>query len=191
MRRTLQNNVRSETRKPERRRVSWLPMVVIAGTVLLYLAVAPVGGTVVRAPEFSFDDINPRSATFGQTLALGDLYSERGMVLNFIASWCEICRNELPDLQELHANSQAPIVFIAADEHGAPDSLLIVAERNELTAPILFVPQERVEEVERRFSYEILPATYLIDRGGAIRLAHEGALPVARLMSEMENALGL
>ena len=174
-----------------RRSFPWTPPIAIACAVLLYLAISPAGDTSTTAPNFEFTDINPRSDSYGRTVSLSDLYEQRGVVLRFMASWCEICRDELPELQELHAANRAPIVFMAADEYGAPDSLLIVAERNELTAPILFVPEESVEAVERQFPYQILPATDLIDRGGIIRLSREGAMTKTRLLREMETQLGI
>lgn len=172
--------------------LTWsLPLAIVCG-VLLYWAVAPpTDTTLAAAASLAFDDVNPRSATYGKTLALGELYAERGVALRFIASWCDVCRAELPELQQAYTARHAPIVLLAADEYGPLDSLLVVAERNALTAPILFVPEERVQELERRFTYETLPATYLVDRQGTIRLTHEGAMPVARLLREMERTLGL
>lgn len=175
-----------------RKGLFWSLPLLIVGAALMYWAVAPPAHTMLGAAAgLVFDDVNPRSATYGKKLVLGELYAERGVVLRFIASWCDVCRGELPELQQMYADRHAPIVLMAADEYGPPDSLLVVAERNALTAPILFVPEERVAELERSFAYEILPATYLIDRKGTIRLAHEGAMPPARLAREMERALGL
>ena len=183
----------SKTRRARtaRRTFPWTPPIAIACAVLLYLVIAPAADTSTVAASFEFADINPRSETFGRTVSLGDLYEKRGVVLRFMASWCEVCRDELPELRELRASSNAPIVFMAADEDGAPDSLLIVAERNGLTAPILFVPEDSVEEVERQFPHQILPATYLIDRGGKIRMSHEGAMTRSRLVRDMETQLGI
>lgn len=187
----LQDPAGARIERRRSRRHLWSPLLGIGCAVLLYLAVAPAGGSALKEPRLAFDDINPRSATFGRTVALDGLYAERGVVLRFIASWCEVCRNELHDLEELRAAHGAPIVFVAADEYGAPDSLLIVAEREALTTPILYVPEERIADVERRFPYETLPATYVIDRGGQVRMEHEGALPLARLTREMETELGI
>jgi thiol-disulfide isomerase/thioredoxin len=160
----------------------------LVAALLLYLGVAPAGGS--RKAPLAFTDINPRSATYGTSLDLDVLPAKRGVVLRFMASWCEVCRQELPDLQQLHAARGAPIVFVAADEYGPPDSLLIVAERNQLSAPILFVPEARTAELAERFDYEVLPATWVIDRKGKVRMAHEGPLAIERLVREMESGLG-
>jgi thiol-disulfide isomerase/thioredoxin len=138
------------------------------------------------AHPFAALDINPRSSTHGDRLALAELYAERGVVLRFVASWCEICRAELPDLQELHASGEAKVVVVAADEYGGPDSMVIVAERSALTTPVLYVPEAEVARLARHYSYEILPATYVIDRAGTVRVFHQGALSKERLVAALE-----
>jgi thiol-disulfide isomerase/thioredoxin len=173
-------------------RPSWRYLVVASVVAAgLYLAVASGGHTVASLASLSFTDINPRSATHGQSLTLGQLCAKRGIALQFVASWCEVCREELPGLERLWSEDNAPIVFVAADEGGAVDSMLIVAERSKLTAPLLFVPEARLPQIERRFLYEILPATFFLDRGGRIRGRHEGAMSAARLASAMEATLGI
>ncbi len=144
-----------------------------------------------QARNFQFEDINPRSESYGQQLELHKLYAEHGLVLQFVASWCEPCREELPHLEELYATGRAPVVLVAADEHGYPESILIVAERSNLTAPILYVPPEETEQLARFYDYEVLPATYLIDRQGVIRQVHEGAWSVQRLTAAIELELEL
>ena len=144
-----------------------------------------------QARDFEFEDINPRSESYGQQLVLRELYAARGLVLQFVASWCGPCREELPHLEELYTTGRAPVVLVAADEHGYPESILIVAERRNLTAPILYVPPDQAESLARSYDYETLPATYLIDRQGLIRQAHQGAWSIERLSAAIERQLEL
>ncbi len=144
-----------------------------------------------QARNFEFEDINPRSESYGQQLVLRELYAERGLVLQFVASWCEPCREKLPHLEELYATGRAPVVLVAADEHGYPASILIVAERTSLTAPILYVPLDETEQLAHFYDYEVLPATYLIDRQGLIRQVHQGAWFKQRLTAAIERELEL
>ena len=144
-----------------------------------------------QARNFEFEDINPRSESYGRQLVLRELYAEHGLVLQFVASWCEPCREELPHLEKLYATGRAPVVLVAADEHGYPESILIVAERRNLTAPILYVPLDETEELAQFYDYEVLPATYLIDRQGVIRQEHQGAWPEQRLRAAIERELEL
>lgn len=142
------------------------------------------------APDFALEDINPKSATHGRTLALHDLYREHGVVLKFVASWCSYCREELPAVEKLARRSRVPVIYVAADEWGQRESMLIVAERHELTRPVLFVPEDAAEAFGRDWDHEVLPATYVIDAEGRIREAFEGANPVKRLAQAVERSLG-
>ena len=169
-----------------------------AGLCAALLLLLPGAGLAAENPaalgpalDFRFEDINPRSESYGRELALHELYGERGVVLQFVASWCGPCREELPHLQELYESGRAPIVMVAADEHGFPESILIVARRHELTAPILYVPLDQAERLARFYDYQVLPATYLIDRRGLIRQVHQGAWPAERLDAAIERELDI
>ena len=162
--------------------------------IVLFVVVLVAGGASgetdgirVAAFDFSLEDINPGSPTHGQTLSVSQLYAEHGLVLQFIASWCKPCRDELPGLQRFHEEAETPIVLVAADENGFDESVLILAERHALTTPILFAPLDRVGEIEAHYDYEILPATYLIDRVGVIRWVHQGAMSRERLSKKIAD----
>ncbi len=141
------------------------------------------------AQDFTFKDINPASSTHGDALTLSELYADGGVVLQFVASWCGPCREELPHLQELYAADRAPIVLVAADEYGFTEGILIVAERARLTTPLLFVPKEQAAALGQHYDHELLPTTYLIGEQGMILERHEGAWSKSRLVAAIERQL--
>jgi len=165
------------------------PLLVLALAAAL-LSLAGCARRPPRAFDLAFEDINPRSESHGRTLALSDLYAERGVVLQFTASWCEFCREQMPRLQELYAIGETPMVFVAADEGPYRENILTVAERAGLTAPLLFVPAEEAEKIGKRYSYEVIPATYFIDTQGRIHATHQGEMSTERLGREFERTLG-
>lgn len=157
------------------------------------LPVASAGSEAARALDFSFEDINPRSATHGQRLTLSELYPRRGLVLNFMASWCGFCWKELPELQKLHAVDTAKIVGMAADEGdetGEVRALRRMLEKSETTIPVLYVPTEELARIESFYDYSILPATYLIDGQGIVRHVFQGKVPGETLQREIRDRLG-
>lgn len=141
------------------------------------------------AGGFAFADINPASKSHGQTLSLDQLRAERGLVLQFVASWCKPCRDELPDLQKLHVSDRAKLVLIAADEYGYSEGILTLAERHALTVPILFVPEDQAAALEQAYDHEMLPATYLIDRDGRIVAEQDGVWSLERMIAAVERYL--
>ena len=142
-----------------------------------------------EAPSFTYPDINPQSPSHGKRLSLPKLYAERGVVLNFLASWCDYCWKELPDLDRLRKTRAAPIVGIAADEYGDPAQLLALLARSRSTMPVLLVPPAEIEKMSEAYDHRVLPATYLIDRRGRILRVYEGLAPLAELSAHIESDL--
>ena len=158
---------------------------------LLLILLAPFTAAEDRkAVDFTFEDINPASSTHGQKISLSDVYGDRGVVLNFLASWCGYCWEELPYLQAISAQGEATVIGVAADEYGAPPSLVLsLVERAELTIPILWVDEETAKALETDCAHQMLPATYLIDAEGMIVKLLEGAVKPERLREEIARAL--
>jgi len=139
------------------------------------------------ARDFTYEDINPNSPTHGERLSLSAIYAERGVVLNFLASWCGFCWKELPELERLQESVPTPIVGIAADEYNGPEVLLGMIRKAELSLPILLVPAADIKAMEQHYDHRMLPATYVIDKQGRVRRVFEGLTPVDRLLDEVRE----
>jgi peroxiredoxin len=111
------------------------------------------------APDFALSDVD------GQQVSLA---AQRGkvVVLNFWASWCRPCLDELPLLDELHAKV-APIggtvLGVNIDKQRAP--ALGVVTSLDLKLPVVFDPGS---DVVAKYDPEALPTTYVIDPDGVI-----------------------
>jgi thiol-disulfide isomerase/thioredoxin len=158
------------------------------GFVAALIAAVPSGAAMAGSEQplraahpFAYVDINPSSETHGQRLPLPVLYAERGLVLNFIASWCSPCWQEIPELQEFGNGSPTPLVFVAADEHGPTSDVLRLADRAGIRRPILHVPKDEIAGMESHYDHEMLPSTYLIDREGRIVQVFQGVVEGQRL----------
>lgn len=161
---------------------------VLAAAALVAVPPAAAAGAAVpgaAAPDFAYEDVNPNSPTHGRRLALSALYAERGLVLNFLASWCGYCWVELPELEALQKTTAVPIVGVAADEHDGPSVLLRRVRAAGLSLPILLVPPADIAAMERAYGHGMLPATYVIDREGKIRRVFEGLAPREVLAREV------
>lgn len=143
----------------------------------------PTAAKPTAARDFTYEDINPNSPTHGKKFTLSEIYSEGGVVLNFLASWCGYCWKELPELQKLQASIPIPIVGIAADEHDGPDVLLGMIKRADLKMPILLVPVADIKAMGQHYDHRILPATYVIDKQGWVRQIFEGLTPADKLLA--------
>ncbi|RMH43111.1 MAG: TlpA family protein disulfide reductase [Gammaproteobacteria bacterium] len=140
---------------------------VVLSCLLAMVAYADTSGAV-PAPDFTL----PSRA--GKNIRLAEL---RGniILLNFWASWCGPCREEMPKLEALHQKYKdlgVKIVGVNLDTE-RPQSEPLLKDTG-VTFTILFDTEGKVGEM---FKVETMPSTYLIDRDGRIRYVHRGYRP--------------
>jgi peroxiredoxin len=114
-------------------------------------------------------------ATVDGTLQLSD-FRGQSVILNFWASWCFPCRQEMPEFQELYEQRRAAgdLVVIALN-YAAGDSrsaALAFVEEMAITFPVAFDTDGG--DVAERYGVIGLPATFFIDRDGILRLMRYG-----------------
>lgn len=153
-------------------RKGWFQAVLLAGVVALavYVVVqtnaAPQSKASVgdAAPSFQLNQLD------GGQLALSD-FEGKGVVLNFWASWCNPCVNELPLLNE--AYKLAGIDMIAINVGEDEETVKKFVDRYELAFPIAM---DREQDVKRQYRVAGLPLTVVIDEQGKLIKRHEGEL---------------
>lgn len=132
------------------------------------------------APAFK---LNPFAA--GSSIETSD-YKGKGVVLNFWASWCNPCVNELPLLNE--AYKMAGIDMVAINVGEDEETIRKFANRYELAFPIAM---DREQEVKKQYRVVGLPLTVVIDESGRIIERHEGELTdmadILQLMGQLSR----
>lgn len=129
-------------------------------------------GASKTAPDFHLKDMK------GNDVALSS-FRGKVVVLNFWASWCAPCRDEMPDLGEL-AHILAPqkdVALVTVSVDSGPDEvheLLKQLLREEPPFPVLFDPNGDTA-VGPKFGTHQFPETWLIDKRGVIRARFDGA----------------
>ena len=85
----------------------------------------------------------------------------RWLVVNYWAEWCAPCREEIPELNELHAQrTEHGLVVLGVNYDGLrDDKLKAVSERMEIDFPVLVVDPREEFGFERP---SLLPVTVLI-----------------------------
>lgn len=120
------------------------------------------------APDFTL------ASASGKNIKLSELRGEVVMV-NFWASWCGPCREELPLLDALYQQYRDygfTLLGVNVDENrGAADKLL---EQIPVSFPVLYDPTSAVSEL---YQVDAMPSTILIDRDGNLRYLHRGYKP--------------
>mgnify|MGYP001150329443 FL=1 len=121
-----------------------------------------------EAPDFAL-----RSAA-GPNLRLSE---HRGQVvmINFWATWCGPCRQEMPKLDEIFARYEPAgftLLGVNIDEDSAQAQRL--ADELGVTFPLLFDDEQ---DVSRLYDVQAMPMTVMVDRSGTVRSVHYGYRP--------------
>lgn len=130
------------------------------------------------APEFTVIDLN------GRAMRLSDL---RGKVvlLNFWASWCAPCKDEMPGFQNVFLAYRDKGFRVIAAAVSDPEPLPMVKELG-LVFPVAWAN----EQVNRDYGNIIhLPVSFLIAKDGKIIRKVIGGYSEAALRSDVEQAL--
>jgi cytochrome c biogenesis protein CcmG/thiol:disulfide interchange protein DsbE len=134
------------------------------------------------APDFKVEGLD------GKALSLAD---SRGKVvlLNFWATWCGPCREEIPDLIALQQKyrDQLQIIALAVDEDDAAMVKKVVAQSG-INYPVAMSP----EDVRTQYGgITALPTSFILDTQGRIVQKHEGLRDPALYETEIRALLGL
>jgi cytochrome c biogenesis protein CcmG/thiol:disulfide interchange protein DsbE len=175
-------------------RASWA--VILAAALLVGLLAY---GVASRRADTSIDDaiaagqrVDAPNAELpvlgrGGERSLAD-YKGKVVVLNFWASWCKPCTEELPLLERTHkAISGRNATVLGANYQDVSDSALQFVRRFKLSYPSL---RDRDGEFADRYGSRAFPETFVIDRRGRIAAQRRGPVDQAWLDKTLPPLLG-
>ena len=152
-----------------------LACVALAWAIVAGLNTHPTGAEAAE-PFRDLNLIRPALATPAPHFELPRLPSgvmtmkdlrQRVVLVNFWATWCPPCREEMPSMERLyrrHKDRGFTIVAISID-HDSADRVAAFANALGLTFPIAL---DRKGHVASRYTVRALPSSFLIDRTGHI-----------------------
>ena len=130
------------------------------------------------APDFEW------TGPAGETLRLSS-YRGKVVVVNFWATWCPPCREELPALQRV-ASSESDVVVLEVDlmEPGDKARSFLDSLGLDRLQPVL----DSDGATTRRFGVLSLPSTFFVDAAGVIRHLELTAVSEAQIRSGIKKA---
>ncbi|HEX6829879.1 MAG TPA: TlpA disulfide reductase family protein [Burkholderiales bacterium] len=134
----------------------------------LGLALALALWAAGAAEAFSLTDAN------GKVHRLED-YRGRWVLVNFWATWCPPCLDEIPDLVALYEGKSKVMVFGVAMDYLDRKTVLQFADQMFMSYPVVFGDQAIAAQFGK---LKGLPTTYLYGPDGRIAATHVG--PVTR-----------
>lgn len=124
----------------------------------------------IRAPGYDME----LTDQFGKVHTLSE-YKGKVIFLNFWATWCGPCRNEMPDIQKLYEeysakgeDAEAVILGIAGPEigqEGTREEITDFMDENGFTYPVLM---DETGELFSQYGISAFPTTFMIDRDGNV-----------------------
>lgn len=122
-------------------------------------AMGQIPKSPIKAIDFTLTDINGKSHTLSA-------YKDKIVMLNFWASWCPPCREEMPSMQKMYDNwDKNKFILLAVNVDEGREKVKEFAKKNSYTFPIL-IDSDRM--VSKKYEVSGIPTTYLIDEKGRI-----------------------
>jgi thiol-disulfide isomerase/thioredoxin len=110
----------------------------------------------------------------GKPVSLGQ-FKGNVVMINFWASWCGPCRQEMPLLDAIYKQYK-DLGFTLIGVNVEPDSQAANhwLQQTPVSYPILYDTQSKVDKL---YQVQAMPTTVIIDRQGMVRYVHRGYLP--------------
>jgi thiol-disulfide isomerase/thioredoxin len=117
------------------------------------------------APPFLLRDIN------GKIVSTAD-WKGKVVILNFWATWCPPCREEVPELVQLQTKYKDKLLVVGASEDDdEPQKVQQFVQQHGINYPIVMATRELIENYG---GVPALPTSFLIDPQGRVMLKHTG-----------------
>jgi peroxiredoxin len=140
----------------------------LAAAVVMAVSTHSAGLEQSAAPDFTLKSVD------GENLRLSEFRGEV-VLINFWASWCGPCRQEMPVLSDLHDRYRAlgfTVLGVNVEEDSGKARKLL--QKMPVSFPVLL---DNESVVSKQYDVVAMPSTVLVDRNGNMRYLHKGYKP--------------
>ena len=173
----------------------WISVAVLAAAALWVVGTAQLGPKTEAAerstaPQEGFNAPGFTLNTLDQdSLTLEDLRGQ-AVILNFWASWCPPCQEEMPAMQSVYETFKDQGLHIVAVNLAFQDSTEAAQDFVDTLGLTFPVVMDEDGDVARQYRISALPTTFFIDAEGVIQeVVMGGPLSEALLYTRAESLL--
>lgn len=141
---------------------------------------ASLSGTLVEKNRFTLEDTDGRPVALSEVLA-----AHKVVLINFWATWCPPCREEIPDLIRLQSQyKDKGFTVLGVDIGESARKVAGFAQKSGMNYPIVL---DKTHEVAESYRVVGIPTSYLVASDGRILGEYHAA--GEELFADVEKAL--
>jgi len=131
------------------------------------------------APDFSINDVE------GISHSLDD-YSGKVLVIEFFATWCTYCTDQLPemmDVRDKYKESEVSILMVDNDDRESKDKVADYRVKYDIPWPVAHQGGSMAQE----YLVDAIPTTVVIDQEGQVQYYHTGSTTAEKLEKAIDE----
>ena len=136
-----------------------------------------------KATNFILTDID------GNNFTLSDYLGEV-VLINFFATWCGPCKEEMPEFVSVYEKYGNEIIMISIDTDVTESKEDVREFKQGYNAEWIFALDTIEEYVMGKYGVIGLPTTFIVDTKGYISYSHFGPVEENEVLEEIEKARG-
>lgn len=134
-----------------------------------------------KAVDFQLETLD------GEQIQLSEINRDKGVILNFWGTWCEPCREEMPDMNEIYneGHEDYEIVAVNVSEGNQQINQFLSSLDEDLSFPIAL---DSNRDVTKAYQVGPLPTTIAIDKDGVVVEKQEHQLTTDDIYNFIEQS---
>ncbi len=154
----------------------------LAITLLVLFSGLAFAQSKALAPDFKLVTIN------GDTVRLAD-FKGKVVVIDFWATWCPPCRQEIPGFVELKKKYHDKVEIIGISVDQSKDKVVDFYKKNKMNYPVGMATRDIIDSYNAIQKLMYIPTTFIVDRSGKIHTVKVGYTEKSEFERIIKNLL--
>ena len=130
-----------------------------------------------QIPTFTLKNLDGKPVEIG-------VINNKVTVINFWATWCPPCREEMPELNKFAAENSDKVIFVAVNIQEDKRKVGDFMQNNKYTMPVLL---DEDGAVAKTFRVSAIPTTVIVDKDGIIKYRKSGTVTRSELETNIRG----